>query len=92
MDDRNIKIHQGGLVNKTIEIKNLGQIDVINMSVPYIQDPTRLFHTLCESKTDCLLLESAEIDSKQDLKSLLLVDAAVRITCFGQKYSLSRLR
>lgn len=83
MDDRNIKIHQGGLVNKTIEIKSLGQIDVINMSVPYTQDPTRLFHTLCESKTDCLLLESAEIDSKQDLKSLLLVDAAVRITCFG---------
>ncbi len=51
--------------------------------MPYTQDPTRLFHTLCENKTDSLLLESAEIDSKQDLQSLLIVDSAVRIVCQG---------
>lgn len=82
---------QGGLVNKAIEIKKLGQLEVLTASVPYTQDPTRLFHTLCENKTDSLLLESAEIDSKQNLKSLLIVDSAVRIVCFGHTVSMHAL-
>ena len=78
-------------MNKAIEIKKLGQLEVLTASVPYTQDPTRLFHTLCENKTDSLLLESAEIDSKQDLKSLLIVDSAVRIVCFGHTVSMQAL-
>ena len=78
-------------MNKAIEIKKLGQLEVLTASVPYTQDPTRLFHTLCENKTDSLLLESAEIDSKQDLKSLLIVDSAVRIVCFGHTVSMHAL-
>ncbi|NAW58162.1 MULTISPECIES: anthranilate synthase component 1 [unclassified Vibrio] len=78
-------------MNKAIEIKKLGNIEVIYTAVPYAQDPTRLFHTLCENKTDSLLLESAEIDSKQNLKSLLLVDSAVRIVCRGHQVSLTAL-
>ncbi|MDC0609676.1 anthranilate synthase component 1 [Vibrio sp.] len=62
---------------------NKGNINVIRQSIPYYSDPTSLFHTLCEKKTDSLLLESAEIDSKEDLKSLLLIDSAVRIVCEG---------
>ena len=38
-----------------------------------------------------LLLESAEIDSKQDLKSLMLIDAAVRIVCRGKVVTLEAL-
>lgn len=72
-------------MNKAIEIKKLGNIEVINTSVPYSQDPTSVFHTLCANKTDSLLLESAEIDSKQNLKSLLLIDSAVRIVCHGHQ-------
>lgn len=60
---------KGGLVNKAIEIKKLGDLEVIHANAPYTLDPTRLFHTLCENKTDSLLLESAEIDSKQNLKA-----------------------
>lgn len=78
-------------MNKAIEIRKLGQLEVIHASAPYTQDPTRLFHTLCENKTDSLLLESAEIDSKQDLKSLLIVDSAVRIVCFGHTVTLTAL-
>lgn len=78
-------------MNKAIEIKNLGQLEVLTASVPYTQDPTRLFHTLCENKTDSLLLESAEIDSKQDLKSLLIVDSAVRIVCFDHTVTMQAL-
>ncbi|MGR5529843.1 anthranilate synthase component 1 [Vibrio alfacsensis] len=78
-------------MNKTIEIQKLGQLNVLSASVPYTQDPTRLFHTLCENKTDSLLLESAEIDSKQDLKSLLIVDSAVRIVCHGHTVNMQAL-
>ncbi len=78
-------------MNKAIEIKNLAQLEVIKTVVPYTQDPTALFHALCEDKTDCLLLESAEIDSKQNLKSLLLIDAAVRITCMGNTVTFQAL-
>lgn len=78
-------------MNKAIEIKNLAQLEVLNATLPYTQDPTALFHALCEGKTDCLLLESAEIDSKQNLKSLLLIDAAVRIVCFGHQVTFQAL-
>jgi len=78
-------------MNKAVEIKNLAPLEVIATTIPYTQDPTALFHALCENKTDCLLLESAEIDSKQNLKSLLLIDAAVRITCYGHSVTIQAL-
>ncbi|WED20699.1 anthranilate synthase component 1 [Vibrio sp. JC009] len=68
-------------MNKAIEIKQKGQLDIISKDVSYTQDPTRLFQVLCGDKTNSLLLESADIDSKEDLKSMLLIDAAVRIVC-----------
>ncbi|NOI80750.1 anthranilate synthase component 1 [Vibrio tubiashii] len=78
-------------MNKAIEIKKLGKIELIRSTAPYAQDPTQLFHTLCENKTDSLLLESAEIDSKQDLQSLLIVDSAVRIVCYGHTVTMTAL-
>ncbi|WP_136484101.1 anthranilate synthase component 1 [Vibrio sp. H11] len=78
-------------MNKAIEIKNRATIEVLNTTLPYTQDPTALFHALCDGKTDCLLLESAEIDSKQNLKSLLLVDAAARIICYGHEVTFQAL-
>ncbi|NVJ57328.1 MAG: anthranilate synthase component 1 [Vibrionaceae bacterium] len=78
-------------MNKAIEIRKLGELEVIHTSAPYAQDPTRLFHTLCADKTDSLLLESAEIDSKQNLKSLLIVDSAVRIVCYGHEVTMTAL-
>ncbi|WP_428772446.1 anthranilate synthase component 1 [Vibrio sp.] len=78
-------------MNKAIQIKQQAAISTIDNTVPYTQDPTRLFHTLCENKTDSLLLESAEIDSKQNLKSLLIVDSAVRIVCNGHQVTMNAL-
>lgn len=49
----------------------------------YRDNPTALFHQLCGDRPATLLLESADIDSKDDLKSLLLVDSALRITALG---------
>ena len=78
-------------MNKAIEIKQRESIELLHSVVPYVSDPTHLFHTLCENKTDCLLLESAEIESKQNLKSLMIVDAAVRIVCYGDVVTLTAL-
>ena len=78
-------------MKKANTTKKLAALELITLPVTYRRNPTALFHTLCENKTDSLLLESAEIDSKQDLKSLLLIDAAVRITCYGQDVTLHAL-
>ena len=43
------------------------------------------FQYLCQGRSNNLLLESAEISSKDDLKSLLLVDAAIKLECRGQQ-------
>jgi len=66
-------------------------LNIIQQSIPYYSDPTDLFHTLCGHKKNSLLLESAEIESKENLKSLLLIDSAVRIVCFQQDVTFEAL-
>ncbi|MGF1769299.1 anthranilate synthase component 1 [Enterovibrio makurazakiensis] len=58
-----------------------GELDVLSLDVPYVAAPTELYSAVCQDRPYSLLLESAEVDSKQDLKSLMLIDAAVRIVC-----------
>ncbi|PJG86402.1 anthranilate synthase component I [Conservatibacter flavescens] len=60
-------------------------------SVPYHADPTAVFASLCKNQQNTLLLESAEISSKNSLKSLLLAKTAVKITCSGQTVTFSAL-
>lgn len=78
-------------MNKAIKIEQKGQLDVLTLTVPYCADPTELFQVLCADKTNSLLLESADIDSKQNLKSMLLIDTAVRIECRGNNVVLTAL-
>nr|WP_086939582.1 anthranilate synthase component 1 [Thaumasiovibrio occultus] len=68
-----------------------GELDVLTLDVPYVAEPTQLYHSVCGDSPYHLLLESAEIDSKQDLKSLMLIDAAVRIVCQGKTVTLEAL-
>lgn len=58
-----------------------GQVDTIELASRYQVDPLGIYQTLCANKAHNLLLESAEINSKDNLKSLILVDAALKITC-----------
>ena len=69
----------------------VGELDVLNLDVPYVSEPTELYYSICGDRPHNLLLESAEIDSKQDLKSLMLIDAAVRIVCRGREVRLEAL-
>ncbi|GAA0287524.1 anthranilate synthase component 1 [Psychrosphaera haliotis] len=63
----------------------LGEATSICMPCDYIASPTQAFETLTDNSDYSLLLESAEIDSKDNLKSLMLIDAAVVFECFGNK-------
>lgn len=60
-----------------------GQVASISQTVPYQADPLACYQHLAAQSRDSLLLESAEIDSKDNLKSLMLLDAALRIECNG---------
>lgn len=46
---------------------------------------------MCGDRPATLLLESADIDSKDDLKSLLLVDSALRITALSDTVTIQAL-
>ncbi|MBF7073130.1 anthranilate synthase component 1 [Glaciecola sp. MH2013] len=66
-----------------------GQVESIIIDAPYIKDPLLAYQAL--GKENSLLLESAEIDSKANLKSLLLIDAALRIECNDQSVTITAL-
>lgn len=60
-----------------------GKVETLVIKADYIADPLHAYQYLCQGRSNNLLLESAEINSKDNLKSLLLVDAAVKLECNG---------
>ena len=66
-------------------------LKLITGTAPYREDPAAVFHQLCGARPATLLLESADIDSKQNLKSLLIVDSALRISALGNVVTLQAL-
>ncbi|NIY46715.1 anthranilate synthase component 1 [Cedecea colo] len=66
-------------------------LELLTKDAPYRDNPTAVFHQLCGARPATLLLESADIDSKDDLKSLLLVDSALRITALGDTVTIQAL-
>ena len=59
------------------------EVTTIIDSACYQSDPLSVYQLLCHQQQHNILLESAEIDKKHLLKSLLLTDAAVKIVCNG---------
>ncbi len=68
-----------------------GEVASISMPVPYCADALASFASLSADSTGAVLLESAEIDSKDNLKSLMLIDAALRIECNGMQVTVTAL-
>ncbi|MER1538060.1 anthranilate synthase component I, partial [Enterobacter hormaechei] len=66
-------------------------LELLTCEAAYHHNPTALFHQVCGARPATLLLESADIDSKDDLKSLLLVDSALRITASGDTVTIKAL-
>lgn len=68
-----------------------GYYQTLHMQLPYSATTQQLFATLCGDKPHTLLLDSAEIQSRQHLKSLLMTQASLQITCQGQRVTLCAL-
>lgn len=66
-----------------------GKVESIVKEVPYVVNPLNTYHAL--STDHSILLESAEINSKDNLKSLILIDAALRVECSGQLVKIEAL-
>ncbi|RJE70843.1 anthranilate synthase component I [Pseudoalteromonas sp. MSK9-3] len=66
-----------------------GEVTSIRQRREYISSPLSLYAAL--DKNNSLLLESAEIDSKDNVKSIILVDAALRIECQGRQVIVTAL-
>ncbi len=54
------------------------------ITADYVEQPQNLFEQITHPFDNSMLLESVEIDSKVGTRSLILADAAVRITCMGR--------
>jgi anthranilate synthase component 1 len=61
----------------------IGVLKSVEVDCNYIEDSLGLFQNITENSCNHLLLDSAEIESKAHLKSLMLIDACMKITCHG---------
>ncbi len=68
-----------------------GKVESIIKKCPYPGDPLHVFEHLSAGQSYGLLLESAEIVNKHAEKSLLLLDAALRIECNGMEVHIQAL-
>lgn len=59
------------------------QIYYFNVQVQYHSNPTEIFYQLCGQRTSTLLLESSEINKKNHIDSMMIIDSAMRITAYG---------
>ncbi|AAO27228.1 anthranilate synthase component I [Buchnera aphidicola str. Bp (Baizongia pistaciae)] len=64
--------------------KNLISIDVFLTETRYQPNPTAIFNQICKKKSETLLLESAEINKKHHLESMMIIDAALKISFLNQ--------
>ncbi len=69
----------------------IGSVNTLVASAKYQADPLALYQHLCKNKQHNILLESAEIDKKHQLKSILLLDTAVKIVCNGHMVTFTAL-
>jgi len=69
----------------------IGVLKTIEKKCSYIQDSLGLLQKISKDSHHHLLFDSAEIESKAHLKSLILVDACLKITCNGLIVTLDAL-
>ena len=65
---------------KLFKKKNI--VETIEIDVPYRLNLVNTFYELCNDKKLTLLLESAEINKKYQVESMMIIDTAIRITAY----------
>ncbi|MGL4515920.1 MAG: anthranilate synthase component 1 [Shewanella sp.] len=63
----------------------------LKATLAYHSDPLRLYQHITQDTPHTMLLESAEINSKENLKSIVMTHAALMIRCDGYRLSFSAL-
>lgn len=64
------------------------EIEILQIQTNYQPDPTMIFNQLCKEKKFSLLLESAEVNKKRDLESMIILDTAIRISALNNVVTL----
>ncbi|CAL4324732.1 anthranilate synthase component 1 [Buchnera aphidicola] len=67
------------------------KIKVIQKKINYYKNPLKIFNHFCRKKKNTLLLESANISNKKNLKSIIIIDSAIRISLDKNIISLTPL-
>lgn len=67
------------------------EIKIIQKKANYYSDPTMIFNHLCGSKSATLLLETAEINKKNDLESIMIIDSAIRVSAIKNSVYITAL-
>ncbi len=81
------------LPTKSVSRPGKGKVKSLSKSVESLLEPVELFEGLNQafSLTNNMLLESSEIESKENVKSILLLKAALRIQCDNNQLVLQAL-
>ena len=69
----------------------IGVLRTLQTECEYIEDSLGLFKKMSANSDNHILFDSAEIESKAHLKSLILVDACLKISCSGLTVTLDAL-
>ena len=68
-----------------------GNLETLRVSLPYQAEPLQVYQNTCQTNGAHLLLDSADIGTKQQVKSLLLIDAALQLTSNEQQVTIQSL-
>jgi len=71
--------------------KSQYEIEIIQKKANYHPDPTMIFNHICGSRPATLLLETAEINKKNDLESIMIIDSAIRISAIKNLVQITAL-
>jgi anthranilate synthase component 1 len=69
----------------------LAQVTTQKQTLTYHTDPLKLYQQVTHNAPHTMLLESAEVESKDHLKSIVLTHAAMMIRCDGYQLTFSAL-
>ncbi|GIU49649.1 anthranilate synthase component 1 [Shewanella sairae] len=71
--------------------ETIARVVTQKQQLAYHDDPLRLYQHVTQDAPHTMLLESAEIDSKDHLKSIVLTHAAMKIRCDGYQLTFDAL-
>lgn len=85
------QVTQADRANLASSQQTFARSHTLKATLAYHSDPLRLYQHITEDAPHTMLLESAEINSKENLKSMVMTHAALMIRCDGYRLRFSAL-